>query len=141
MFLMHRTYFKKSLSLLWIPTCILLLSLPVWPETVEIESVPALSVSIDKNSVKVGDLLQLTLSYELPEGAELPESNGVRGLESLTAIEQKMQPGKIKVQFLVDQLESFELGPIGLTYIDTQGNQQQIETGPITITVLLIIFS
>jgi len=73
---------------------------------------------------------------EIPEDAKLPESGGVDGLEALTIIEQKTEPNEINFRFLVDQLESFDLGPFSLTYIDHQKNEQQVATDPIAITIL-----
>ncbi|MFC1876930.1 hypothetical protein ACFL2E_06640 [Thermodesulfobacteriota bacterium] len=96
---------------------------------------PTLSASIEKNTAKIGDLLWVTLQYALPENAKLPESGGVGGLETLTIIEYKTEPNQIKIRFLVDQLESFGLGPFSLTYIDHQNNEQQVTTNPITITI------
>ncbi len=100
------------------------------------ESIPKISASVEKTTARVGDLLWLDLMYELPEGTRLSEDAAVKGLEGLTVIEQIPQPGTIKIRFLVDRLGSFKLGPFGLTCIDSTGNEQQIETAPIAITIV-----
>ncbi len=136
LFSMKRPCYRKGLLLLWALVCLLLGSGPAWSETPETDSVPALSASIEKNTVKIGELLWVTLRYALPENAKLPESGGIGGLETLTVIEHKTEPHQIKIRFIVDQLESFDLGPFSLTYIDHQNNEQQLTTDPITITIL-----
>lgn len=107
-----------------------------WAETVSPPPVPELSASVEKSPVSVGDLIWLTLKYDLPEGARLPEDPAVRGIEKLNVIEQVVHIGEIKIQFLIDQLESFKIDRIDLTYFDKNGNEQTIETGPIAVTVL-----
>jgi hypothetical protein len=97
---------------------------------------PVLTASIEKNTARIGDLLWVTLKYEIPENAKLPESGGVGGLETLTVIEQKTEPDQIKFRFIVDQLESFDLGPFRLTVIDHQNNEHEVTTDPIAITIL-----
>ena len=136
LFSIHPTCSRKSLLLLWALVCFLLWSGPTWSETAETESLPTLSASVEKNTANIGDLLWVTLTYEIPGDAKLPESGGVDGLEALTIIEQKTEPNEINFRFLVDQLESFDLGPFNLTYIDHQKNEQQVSTDPITITIL-----
>ena len=108
-----------------------------WSETVSPPPpVPELSASVEKSTVSVGDLIWLTLAYDLPEGARLPEDPVVRGIEKLNVVEQVVQIGEIKIRFLIDQLESFEIDRINLTYFDKNGNERTIETGPVAITVL-----
>ena len=136
LFSMNPTCSRKNLLFLWTLVCFLLWSGPTWSETAETGSLPTLSASVEKNTANIGDLLWVTLMVEIPKDAELPESGGLDGLEALTIIEQKTKPNEINFRFLVDQLESFDLGPFSLTYIDHQKNEQQVATDPITITIL-----
>lgn len=136
LFSIKRPRYQKGLLLLWALVCLFLGSGAAWSETPETDSVPAWSASIEKNTAKIGELLWVTLRYALPENAKLPESGGIGGLETLTVIEHKTEPNQIKIRFIVDQLESFDLGPFSLTYIDHQNNEQQLTTDPITITIL-----
>jgi len=107
-----------------------------WPETVSPSPAAELSASVEKSAVSVGDLIWLTLKYDLPEGARLPEDPVVRGIENLNVIEQVVHIGEIKIRFLIDRLESFKIERIGLTYFDKNGNERTIETAPIAVTVL-----
>jgi len=135
-FSIKRSYYRKGLLLPWALFCIFLGPGPVWSEAPETDPVPTLSASIETNSARIGDLLWVTFQYELPENAKLPEKGGIGGLETLTVLEQKTEPNQIKIRFMIDQLESFDLGPFSLTYIDHQNNQQAVTTDPIAITVL-----
>lgn len=136
LFSINPTCSRKNLLLLWALVCFLLWSGPTWSETAGTGSLPTLSASIEKNTARIGDLLWVTLMVDIPGDAKLTESGGVDGLEALTVIEQKTEPNKIKFRFLVDQLESFDLGPFSLTYIDHQKDEQLVATDPIAITVL-----
>ena len=120
---------------LWTMGFVLLTAWIVGADTEVASSVPSLSASIEKNTAKVGDLLWLTLTYDLPEGGHLPEDPVVGGIEKLNIVERVVHPGKIKLRFIVDQLESFQTEPITLTFIDKDGNEQQIEAAPVTINV------
>ncbi len=135
LFSIKRPCYRKGLLLLWALVCLFWGSAPAWSETPKTDSVPALSASVEKNTVKIGELLWVTLRYTLPENAKLPESDGIGGLETLTVVEYKTEPTQIKIRFIVDQLESFDLGPFSLTYIDHQDNEQQVTADPITITI------
>jgi hypothetical protein len=95
----------------------------------------SLSAAIENNTAKIGDLLWLTLKYELPEGGHLAEDPVVHGIEKLTIVERVVRPGEIKFRFIVDQLEAFQTEPITLTFIDKDGNEQRIETDPVTIDI------
>jgi len=112
------------------------LSVPAWSEISETDSLPTLSASVERKTARIGDVLWVTLRYEIPGNVKLPESGGVSGLETLTVIEQDTAPNEVKFRFLVDQLESFDLGPFGLTYLDDQKNEHQVTTDPIAITIL-----
>ncbi len=95
----------------------------------------SLSAAVEKNNAKVGDLLWLTLTYELPEGGQLPEDPIVGGIEKLRIVEREALPGEIKLRFMVDQLESFQTEPITLIFIDKDGTEQRLETAPVSIDV------
>jgi hypothetical protein len=96
----------------------------------------SLSASVEKSAAKIGDLLWLTLTYDLPEGGHLPEDPVVSGIERLNIVERVVRAGEIKLRFIVDRLESFQTEPISLTFIDKDGNEQRVETAPVTIAVL-----
>ena len=127
---------RKSLFLLGVVVGSFFWCYPAWSETPKTDSVAKLSLSMETHTAKIGDLLWMTLIYEIPEDAKLPAEDGVGGLETLTVMEQKTEPNKIGIRFLVDQLESFDLGPFSLTYTDHTNNQHQITSDPIFITII-----
>ena len=120
---------------LWTMGLVLLTAWIAGADTESTSSAASLSASVEKNTAKIGDLLWLTLAYDLPEGGHLPEDPVIHGIEKLNIVERVVRPGKIKLRFIVDQLETFQTEPITLTIIDKDGNEQQIETAPVTIAV------
>jgi hypothetical protein len=121
---------------LWAMGYVLFTSWAAGSETALTASEPTLSISIEKSTAMVGDRLWLTLMYDLPQGAHLPDDSAIHGIEKLAVVERTARKGEMKIRFLVDQLESFKIGPIGLTYLDKNGNEQTIKADPVAITVL-----
>lgn len=95
-----------------------------------------LQVVVDKTAARVGDRIRLTLTYGLPDGARLPDPPVIEGIEGFTVVTQKVREGHIDVNLLVDRLASFEIGPIGLGYIDLTGKKQRLEADPVNVAVL-----
>lgn len=120
---------------LWTMGLVMLTAWNARADTESASSASSLSASVEKNTAKVGDLLWLTLTYDLPEGGHLPEEPVIHGIEKLNIVERVVRPGEIKLRFIVDQLESFQTGSINLTFIDKDGNEQRIETAPVTVAV------
>jgi hypothetical protein len=81
----------------------------------------------------VGGLVWLTLDYRLPAGAGLPDELQVQGLDELSIVKQIVEPGQIKIQLLFDRLETWQSGPIGLTYLDADGQAQLLTAEPVAI--------
>jgi len=131
----HSRSISRFRIVVWMMILILLLVCPVASEIDTKPSAPAVTASIEKSTVKVGDLLWITLEYALPEGAHLRKEDDIEGFEKLTIMERMARPGEIKIRFLVDRLETFDIGPICLIYLDKNGNEHRIETSPVTITV------
>jgi hypothetical protein len=132
----HRIYLPKILLLLGALICFLLMSGPVWSQTPATDDLPSLSATLEKNTAKIGEMLWLTFTYKIPQGAQLPDSGGISGLEALTVVEHKAEPNQVQIRFMVDQLESFNLGPFSLTYINDEKDEQQVTTDPIAVTIL-----
>jgi hypothetical protein len=133
----HRIYPpKKNLLLLGTLICFLLMSGPVWSQAPATDDLPSLSATLEKNTARIGDMLWLTFRYKIPEDAQLPDDTGISGLEALTVVEHKAEPNQIQIRFMVDQLESFNLGPFSLTYINDEKIEQQLTADPIAITIL-----
>ena len=135
-FPVHGPSLGKWPIVLWTMGFVLLAAWTVGSETESTLSGSSLSASVEKGAAKIVDLLWLTLTYDLPEGGHLPEGPVVGGIEKLNIVERVVRPGEIKLRFIVDRLESFKTEPIGLNFIDKDGNEQRIETAPVTITVL-----
>ena len=119
----------------------LVLGILVWPVILWSQddmkgSSPGLTASLDRDSVKVGSVVVLTLSFRLPEGADLLTPPEIKGLEGLTRIDHETSPGKIMIRLLVDQLDSWKTGPLSLTYKDKDGKTQILTTDPVSLTVL-----
>ena len=128
--------FRKALVFFWVVTIALVIPWIAGSQATSPEPLDRLSASIDKETAKVGELLWLTLSYELPEGAKLTEKTTIKGLDALTIVDQIMGPNKIKLRFLIDQLESFDFGPIILPFIADEWNEQEMMAEQIPIVVL-----
>ena len=135
-FPVHGRSIGKWPIVLWTIGFVLLTAWIVWSGTESALSESSLSASVEKSVAKIGDLLWLTLTYDPPESSHLPEDPVVGGIEKLNIVERVDRTGTIKLRFIVDRLESFQTEPISLTFIDKNGNEQRIETAPITITVL-----
>jgi len=132
----HRIKPVKIRLLQWVLICFLLLPGPVWSQTTGTEDLPSLTAALEKNTARTGDMLWLTFTYKIPQGAQLPDDAGISGLEALAVVEHKADPNRIQIRFWVDQLESFNLGPFSLTYIDGNKDEQQVTTDPIAVTIL-----
>lgn len=126
----NRLFFLVALA------AVFLAALPARSDTGETVSVPRLTASMETASARVGDLVWMELRYELPEGSRLSEDVPMGGIEGVTVVEQIRRPGTIRIRFLVDRLESFELGPVTLTWIDGDGTEGTIQADPIAVEVL-----
>jgi hypothetical protein len=95
-----------------------------------------LTVSLDRESARVGDMVWLTLDYRLPIGARLPEKPVIQGTEELTITDLVKEKDRIKIRFLVDRLGTWKLGPIKLTFKDKDGKEKTMDADPVSFTVL-----
>jgi hypothetical protein len=128
---------KKSaillLSLLML--CMVNASVVGLAETKTGDTALGLTASLDRESVRVGDMVWLTLKYHLPEGARLPEKPQIKGIEGLTITERIVEDDHIKIRFLADQLGAWKSGTISLTYVDKDGNKKTMDAGSVSLTV------
>ncbi|MHA2281696.1 MAG: hypothetical protein ACXAC5_12685 [Promethearchaeota archaeon] len=95
-----------------------------------------LTASLDKDSAAVGGVIWLTLNYRLPQGGRLPEKLEVKGLDGLRILKQIIEPRQVRIQLLVDRLNPWQSEPIGLTYLDSNGQPQVLTADPVSIQVI-----
>ncbi len=107
----------------------------LWSQDGIKDSGPALSASIDRDSARVGGIVELCLKYRLPEGARLPAEPKIKGIEGLTPVDRQIGPGLIRIRLLVDQLGPWKTGELSLSYIDKEGKSQVLTTDPVSLTV------
>ncbi len=100
------------------------------------ENSPGLTASLDKESAAIGNIVELTLSYTLPEGSELISPHKIEGLEGLAVLNEQSLPGSIRVKLIIDKLGSWETGDIFLAYRDKDGNEKKMAGEPVSLSVL-----
>ena len=81
-------------------------------------------------------MVGLILNYRLPEGARLSKDPVISGIEGLTIIERAAGPGTIRIKLLVDRLNSWRSGDLGLAYVDQEEQPQLLKADPVSLTVL-----
>ena len=65
----------------------------------------------------------------------MPEKPAVKGLDSLTVLKQIIDPRRIRIQLLVDQVGSWRSDPIRLNYLDPDGHTQVLTAEPVALQV------
>lgn len=123
--------------LIIIPLLILLcmLLLP-WVSMAENPVQGELQASLDRESAALGDIVVLTLNYRLPQGASLPANPDIGGIEGLSLMDRSEGPaGRITMNFLVDQLDSWKTGPISITYKDNEGKAKTLTAEAVRMKV------
>lgn len=108
------------------------------------EDVPYIAIAVDKSEVNVGDIVDLTITYKLPEGSSFngAGSNGsksdgfeLEGLEGLTVVSKKAENGDIKLKVIIDKVQPFKIGPVTLTFKDKNDELNIIKSEEIDINV------
>jgi hypothetical protein len=107
----------------------------LWSQDDIKDSGPALSASFDRDSARVGGIVELSLKYRLPEGARLPAKLEIKGIEGLTTVDRRIGPGQIRIRLLVDRLGPWKTGALSLSYLDKEGKSQVLTTGSVSLTV------
>jgi hypothetical protein len=95
-----------------------------------------LSATLDRDTAPVGSVIVLTLNYGLPEGARLAPGPEIKGLEELTIVDLVQERNRIRISLLVDHLEAWQTGSLSLSYLDKEGKNQLLKTGPLSLKVL-----
>lgn len=95
---------------------------------------PRVSSSLDKNAVHVGDVIHYKIKAELPENAYfLPEKNIVfKDFDTLniSAAHISERPNVYEIDFEIAAYSagSFEIEPVGLSYVDKDGKRKMFFT-------------
>ena len=95
----------------------------------------ALTASLDQAAVPVGGVVWLTLDYRLPEGGRLPDKVEINGLEGITILRQVVDSQQIRIQLLVDRMETWQSESIRLGYLDSDGEIQFLSAKSVSIQV------
>lgn len=93
------------------------------------------TATLDRDSAKVGAMVELSLKIELPQGEQLPEDSEIGGLEGLTALGRVRLPDEIRIRLLVDRIGPWQSGPITLTFRDKNKKIRILEAAPVSLTV------
>ena len=139
-FILHSSFFIAPIGLRTLPHLILLAIL-FWPSVMWSQgdigdSKVGLTASLDRESARLGSIVVLTLGYRLPEGGRLPEEVEIKGLQDLTIVGREVEPDQIRLKLMVDRLGSWESGPLLLSYLDEQGQEETLKADPVSLTVL-----
>ena len=95
----------------------------------------ALTATLDQEQVPVGGVVWLTLGYDLPRGGRLPQKVEISGLDGIATLQQEVDSRQIRVQLLVDRRENWQSDSIKLGYLNSEGETQYLEAGPVSIQV------
>ncbi|MBN2402596.1 MAG: hypothetical protein JXN64_09355 [Spirochaetes bacterium] len=98
--------------------------------------VPGITASVDRNKTHVGDLINLSLKYFIPEGSTYAPDTDLTGIEGLSIADKKSAKGEITFVILVDKTESFIIGPVKLSFKDSKGVLNIIQSEALSIEVL-----
>ncbi len=95
-----------------------------------------LTAVLDRDSAQVGSIVTLTLNYQLPDGAVIPDDPEIKGIDELSTMDLKTGPDVTTITFLVDRLDSCDIGPVSLAYFDRKGRLQRLTADPVSLNVL-----
>lgn len=95
-----------------------------------------LTLSLDRNSAKIGSIVILDLKYRLPEGGTLPSKMEIGGMEGYTLIDQSASPNLIRIKLLVDRLDTWKIGPISLNYLDKTKKPRVLTADPVSLNII-----
>jgi hypothetical protein len=100
------------------------------------QGIPKITASANKNKVHVGDIINLSLKYFIPENSTFNPDTDLTGFEGLTLTGKKSAKGEITLTIIVDKTASFDIGPVSLTFKDSKHIQNIIRSEALHIEVL-----
>ena len=108
---------------------------PIYAQSNVSQDNPVLTASLDRGSATIGSIVTLTLNFQLPAEASLPDKPQIGGLEDLTIITQKIEKNRITIRLMVDSLGSWKTGPLTLSYRDENNSPRTLTADPVTLNV------
>jgi hypothetical protein len=130
-----RNIFKIIYPLIVVISSFIIQPLTLWSQDDIEDSGQGLNATIEQDSARVGDIIELRLNYRLPEGGQLPADPKIKGIEGLTPLDRLAEPGQIKIRFLVDKLDVWKTEALSLSYIDKRGKNQVLTADPVSLAV------
>lgn len=117
--------------------CVLtLLAALACPVPAAAENAAGMTLSVDRAAPAIGSVVTLTLRLGLlPEG-RLPKAFQVTGLEGFTLLEPPRKSGsdQVEMRLLVDRLEPFSVGPLGLVWQGADGTPRTLTSQALTLS-------
>jgi hypothetical protein len=100
------------------------------------EKIPSITASADKTKVHVGDIINFSLKYFIPEGSTFKPEADLTGLEGLAITDKKSAKGEITLSIIIDRSESFDIGPVSISFKDSKSILNIIRSDALHIDVL-----
>ncbi|MEA2102682.1 MAG: hypothetical protein U9P80_08955 [Thermodesulfobacteriota bacterium] len=95
-----------------------------------------MDASFGKIAAKTGQVVDLTISYQLPEGATLSAGFEVKGLEDLDVVERRAIPGRITYRILVDRVGDLRTKNLSLTCESSDKEKIVLVSDPVSMDIL-----
>lgn len=108
---------------------------PIYAQSNNSQDNPVLTASLDRDTAPIGTIVTLTLNFQLPAEASLPDKPEIGGLENITIIAQKTEKNRITIRLMIDSLGSWNSDPLTLSYMDKFGSPRSLTADPVTLTV------
>lgn len=114
---------------------IFLVGLILIPSPWALEQGPSLYARTERTSAAIGEIVEITLTFVLPEGAKRVSPPEIKGLEGLTVLKILEEGDQIILRLLVDSLGSWKTGEISMSYRAGNGELATVKTDPVSLTV------
>lgn len=95
-----------------------------------------MTASLDRDTVKAGSIVNLTLSFRLLQGAAITKPPVIKGLEGFTVVDQHIYPDRVSIKLFASLPGLLKTGELSLFYMDKEGRQQVLTAAPISLKVL-----
>jgi len=86
-----------------------------------------------ETAAHVGDLVHVSLKFELAKGAKLSDPPVISGIEKGKILNVKKTSQGLELQFLADTLDTFLIPELELNFTDEHGNPAKFKSKPISL--------